>query len=649
MPRDCDCAGPCGPQEEEEDGVTRREFITLAVGVGAAGALPARAARAPGEGATPPVEGLARWRRALHEPAPPRVYASDVHTDARFPLGGIGTGNVEIGADGQLTTWQLFNTLRDGYVPLFFGVRVGQTARLLQTGGGPPGWPRVPRIEMTGEYPVAVLRVRDPGLPAQVEMTAFTPFAPLDTRASSLPAAAFVFRVHNPTGERQTVSLGAFAQNPVGYDALGPAQTINSVGFNAVAPRLGTAHPNFGGNVNETCREGRAHVLLMRSEPGDAPTLDRPVRIYTSANPDGLNTFAVDRPAGLTVAALDRLPAAGELADALLTVLCLEDAQGDLAEPSLRAARYAVRAGATLVFAGSTSSLLEAYAQATGGRPLAEAPIADDIVWEDFEGGYDRWAVEGGAFGAAPARGALPGQQPVSGFRGAGLVNSFAGGDAATGRMTSRPFVIERPYIRFLIGGGNHRATQIRLVVDGKVARAQAGKRSERLLPALWDVRELRGQTARIEIVDEQKGPWGHISVDQIEFGDLPAARAALDLLDELLPVRFAPAGGDGALWDRLWARRVLREGAAESAGAGGSRLAGRPVGQGRVLLLSGPLMDPADAPLIGARQRAYARLCEQVGARYVAPGAVPARAPGSRHARARHDRPPARRAPGLR
>jgi hypothetical protein len=31
---------------------------------------------------------------------------------------GIGTGNFEIEADGQLTTWQLFNTLRDGQVLL---------------------------------------------------------------------------------------------------------------------------------------------------------------------------------------------------------------------------------------------------------------------------------------------------------------------------------------------------------------------------------------------------------------------------------------------------------------------------------------------------------------------------------------------------
>ena len=54
-------------------------------------------------------------------------------------LGGIGTGNFEIGADGQLTTWQLFNTLRDGQVPLHFLIRAGATTKLLQTAGGRTG------------------------------------------------------------------------------------------------------------------------------------------------------------------------------------------------------------------------------------------------------------------------------------------------------------------------------------------------------------------------------------------------------------------------------------------------------------------------------------------------------------------------------
>ena len=71
---------------------------------------------------------------------------------------------------------------------------------------------------MTGEYPVAALRFHDPDLPVQLELTAFSPFAPLDTEFSSLPLAVFVFRIHNPTKRKQTVSLAALMQNPVGYD-----------------------------------------------------------------------------------------------------------------------------------------------------------------------------------------------------------------------------------------------------------------------------------------------------------------------------------------------------------------------------------------------------------------------------------------------
>src|SRR5262249_43487751 len=130
MPRQCNCAGRCGPQIDT--GVTRREFLTI-MGAGTAAALvggPAWARFV--EKAANSIE-LAEWKRELFTPAAPRVYTSGKHTDARMHLGGIGTGNFEIGADGRFTNWQLFNTLRDGYVPFFFGVKAGKTARLLQT------------------------------------------------------------------------------------------------------------------------------------------------------------------------------------------------------------------------------------------------------------------------------------------------------------------------------------------------------------------------------------------------------------------------------------------------------------------------------------------------------------------------------------
>lgn len=148
---------------------------------------------------------------------------------------------------------------------------------------------------------------------------------------------------------------------------------------------------------------------------------------------------------------------------------------------------------------------------------------AEEILFADFEGtNYVGWQVEGEAFGTGPARGAFPNQMKVEGFQGKALVNSFLGGDGATGKLTSSPFKIERRYLRFLIGGGGHRdKTCMRLRVDGKVVRSATGPNtqpggSERLEWAEWDVGALAGSQATIEIVDAHTGGWGHINVDQI-------------------------------------------------------------------------------------------------------------------------------------
>jgi fructan beta-fructosidase len=77
----------------------------------------------------------------------------------------------------------------------------------------------------------------------------------------------------------------------------------------------------------------------------------------------------------------------------------------------------------------------------------ASAAAADDLIIADFEGDqYAPWTVSGEAFGAAPAKGPLPGQMNVEGFRGKGLVNSFNKGDDSIGSLTSPGFRIERKY-----------------------------------------------------------------------------------------------------------------------------------------------------------------------------------------------------------
>lgn len=152
---------------------------------------------------------------------------------------------------------------------------------------------------------------------------------------------------------------------------------------------------------------------------------------------------------------------------------------------------------------------------------------ADDIVFADFEAeNYGTWTPVGTAFGSGPAKGALPGQMAVEGFAGKGLVNSFLGGDKSKGKLTSPEFSIERKYISFLIGGGGFEGkTCISLYIDGRLARTATGPNtdpggSERLEASGWDVSEFAGKFARLDIVDDATGGWGHINVDQIVFTD---------------------------------------------------------------------------------------------------------------------------------
>lgn len=153
-----------------------------------------------------------------------------------------------------------------------------------------------------------------------------------------------------------------------------------------------------------------------------------------------------------------------------------------------------------------------------------------DILIADFEGPtYGNWRVEGEAFGPGPAKGTLPEQMPVSGYEGEGLVNTYYNGDGTTGTLLSEPFEIERKYINFLIGGGkNPGETCMNLLIDERIVRTATGPNdrpggSEELQLQSWDVSEYINQTAKIEIVDEHTGGWGHINVDHIYQSDVQA------------------------------------------------------------------------------------------------------------------------------
>lgn len=200
---------------------------------------------------------------------------------------------------------------------------------------------------------------------------------------------------------------------------------------------------------------------------------------------------------------------------------------GERKHPVAVHARVAFMA-ALLIPAIGAATILAPHSSTQRRGVRSERPSArPDILIADFEGDdYGNWKVEGTAFGTGPARGTLPNQMPVTGYRGRGLVNSYVGGDGSTGRLTSPVFVIERPWINFLIGGGKHPGrTCINLLVDGAVVRTATGPNdrpggSERLQWTGWHVAEFLGRQAQIEILDMATEGWGHINVDHIVMSD---------------------------------------------------------------------------------------------------------------------------------
>jgi hypothetical protein len=224
----------------------------------------------------------------------------------------------------------------------------------------------------------------------------------------------------------------------------------------------------------------------------------------------------------------------------------------------------------------------------------ATSPDAADIVVADFETGYAGWTVEGDAFGDAPATGTFPGQQTVDGFRGRGLVNSWNGSDGKTGTALSPEFVLARPHLHFLVGGGGHAETRVELLVDGQPVRVASGKNRERLEPQAWDVAEFAGRKARLRLVDAHRGGWGHVNADHFVLSreGVPAATAeppepdpgdiartaAREGLDS--PVLAAwcrlllgsgPGGADGP--DAVWAEFSRNPAAVAARGAEAARL----------------------------------------------------------------------------
>lgn len=142
-----------------------------------------------------------------------------------MPIGGLCAGQLYLGGDGKLWHWDIFNqhigTGAEHYAkPLWpnarldhgFVLRVTTAGQTLARPLDRTGWRD---ISFTGEYPIGFIDYTDPALPIRVSLEAFSPFIPLDTDDSSLPATVMQFTVKNTGSQKAEVELAGWLENAV--------------------------------------------------------------------------------------------------------------------------------------------------------------------------------------------------------------------------------------------------------------------------------------------------------------------------------------------------------------------------------------------------------------------------------------------------
>ncbi len=133
------------------------------------------------------------------------------------------------------------------------------------------------------------------------------------------------------------------------------------------------------------------------------------------------------------------------------------------------------------------------------------------------------WHATGTAFRHALFDKKLQAEFGIQNGIGRSLISTKREGDAPVGTLESPLFQISRKYIGFKISGGNYeQRTCLNLVIDGKVAKSATGRRSDDLRADSWDVSQWNGKDAQLQMIDESRGDWGHINVDNIIQTDQP-------------------------------------------------------------------------------------------------------------------------------
>ena len=165
------------------------------------------------------------------------VFYTRQRQESGVPLGGLGTGSVELRPDGEFHAWQIANPERwrrdcrkrpdadggeglAGSLSFYLRVKTASGGILLRRLGLGPGDGKeeyncrmysflkpVEEIRFQGTFPTVSLEYLDRALPVQAALEAAAPFVPYDERTAGTPGAYLTFTLRNPAAEPVEVSL----------------------------------------------------------------------------------------------------------------------------------------------------------------------------------------------------------------------------------------------------------------------------------------------------------------------------------------------------------------------------------------------------------------------------------------------------------
>ena len=221
----------CSP-EAKANGWNRRDFLLrVAMGAAALSVKPWQAMAGPFrredfDRLVPADKKLQpEWVKSLTARGERAVYRGEDLRKIGMPIGGMCAGQVYLGGDGKLWHWDIFNqhigTGAEHYAkPLNPSAPFEQGFGIRLLDGAKPQFRALDRgswsdVSFKGEYPIGYVDYRDQEMPVSVHLQAFSPFIPLNTEDSSLPATLLQFTIRNESSDELELELSGWLENAV--------------------------------------------------------------------------------------------------------------------------------------------------------------------------------------------------------------------------------------------------------------------------------------------------------------------------------------------------------------------------------------------------------------------------------------------------